>query len=98
MRREARARRACAAFGCLQYVEGNAFMCGVHLAWVPDTNKAELRSTFDAWKQRGDPRSKYLAARIRAIIAVARLEHKTPPASLGRVLEKLDTGEGTFAL
>ncbi len=93
MRRAERVRHGCAAVGCLLYVEANAFMCPVHRAWLPDGNKDELRSAFEAWKQHGAERRKYLAARIRAIIAVAGLEHKTTPAALGRVLEKLDSGE-----
>ncbi len=93
MRLGTKIRHGCAAVGCLLYVEANAFMCGVHLAWMPDANKAELRSALDAWKQRGDPRQKYLAARIRAIVDVAALEHRTVPPALNRVLQKLDSGE-----
>ncbi|MHB1794621.1 MAG: hypothetical protein ACYCPO_06605 [Acidobacteriaceae bacterium] len=93
MRLSARVRRGCAAVGCLLYVEANAFMCGVHLAWLPDANKAELRESFESWAHRGASRQKYLAARIRAIVAVAALERRTVPAALTSVLEKLDTGE-----
>ncbi|MHB1673804.1 MAG: hypothetical protein ACYCSP_06085 [Acidobacteriaceae bacterium] len=88
-----RDRRSCAAFGCVQYVEPNAFMCGVHLAWLPEANKAELRETFESWAHHGASRQKYLAARIRAIVAVAALEHKTVPPALNSVLQKLDSGE-----
>ncbi len=97
MRSRIRDRRSCAAFGCVQYVEPNAFMCQVHLALLPAANKDELRSAFNAWKQHSSPRQQYLAARIRSILAMAVLEHKTTPAALASVLEKLDTGEWNYA-
>lgn len=90
--------RICAAVDCITRIEGNAFVCPWHRYGLPAANRQELLDTFDEWKQATGPRTKYLAARIRAILALAALEGKTPPASLARVLEKLDSGEWNFAI
>ena len=90
--------RICAAVDCITRIERHGFVCAWHRNSLPAANRQELLDTFDEWKQKTGPRTKYLAARIRAIVDLAALEGKTPPASLVRVLEKLDTGEWNFAI
>lgn len=86
----------CYAVDCRLMVSGAAFMCEEHTAAIPEANKTELRWTFDAWCQRLASRADYVAARIRAIIAVAEKEGKASRHDLQGILDRLDTGEWRY--
>lgn len=86
----------CSAVGCYAVLRAGKFMCEEHVDRIPEANKTEMLFTFDEWKAGRGRRANYVAARIRAIVAVADVEGKTAAHSLHAILAKLDSGEWRF--